>query len=151
QAGPLRQSVALKLFTPGTCTREAWEARVQRGAELWAVLTHPHLVPFQRAGWWDGVPYLAVEYVPQGSLADRLAGHPLPGREPPRLAGRLPEVATYRHGRGAAPATPNPSNAFRAADGIPRLVDFPPTGGLSQAPLPAGDADPAGLGYLTPE
>src|SRR5262249_20746402 len=36
--GPLRQSVALKVFPAGVCTREAWEERLRRGAEMWAGL-----------------------------------------------------------------------------------------------------------------
>src|SRR5262249_50586814 len=78
--GPLQQPVALKVFTAGSCTRDEWEARLRRGAELWAALAHPHVVPVQRAGWWDGAPYLAVEYVPHGSLAARIAGRPSPVR-----------------------------------------------------------------------
>jgi len=38
-----------------------------------------------------------------------------------------------------------------AADGIPRVTDLRSTSGLFQAPLPADDGDPAGLGYLAPE
>ena len=44
-----------------------------------------------------------------------------------------------------------PSNVLLAADGIPRVSDFRPTGGLFQGPLPADDSGPAGLGYLAPE
>src|SRR5262249_8233094 len=44
-----------------------------------------------------------------------------------------------------------PSNVLLAADGIPRVSDFRLTGGLSHGPLPAGDAEPAGLGSLAPE
>src|SRR5262249_35820602 len=69
--GPLKQAVALKVFPAGTCTRPEREARVGRCGDLWAALAHPHIVPVQRAGWWDGAPCLAVEYVPQGSLADK--------------------------------------------------------------------------------
>src|SRR5262249_55449256 len=93
--GPLPPQVALKVFPPGACTREEWEARLRRDAELWAVLAHPHVVPVQRAGWWDGAPYLAVEYVPHGSLAARLAGQPYPVLQALRLVEQLAEVVSY--------------------------------------------------------
>jgi serine/threonine protein kinase len=149
--GPLRQPVALKVFAAGVCTREEWEARLRRGAELWAALAHPHVVPVQRAGWWDGAPYVAVEYVPHGSLAARLTGRPYPLREALRLVEQLAEVVRYLHRQGVVHGNLKPSNVLLAADGIPRVVDLRQTGGLSQGPLPEGDADPAGLGYLAPE
>jgi serine/threonine protein kinase len=158
--GPLKQAVALKVFRPGVCTREEWDARLQRGADLWAALAHPQIVPIHRAGWWDGAAYVAQEYVPQGSLAAKLASQPrsLPyahGRErlaaALRLVEQLTEIVIYLHRQGVVHANLKPSNVLLAADGIPRLLDLHPTGGLFQGPLPADDADPAGLGYLPPE
>jgi serine/threonine protein kinase len=148
--GPLKQPVALKVFAAGACTREEWEGRLRRSAELWAALAHPNVVPVHQAGWWDGAPYLAVEYVPHGSLAGRLAGQPYPVRQALRLVEQLAEVVRYLHRQGVVHGNLKPGNVLLAADGIPRVADFRPTGGLSLGPLPAEDADPAGLGYLAP-
>jgi serine/threonine protein kinase len=149
--GPLKQAVALKVFSAAPCTREEWDARLQRGADMWAGLAHPHLVPVQRAGWWDGAPYLALEYVPQGSLAALLAGQPYPIRQALRLVEQLAEIVGYLHRQGVVHGNLKPSNVLLAADGIPRLVDLHPTGGLFQGPLPTDDTDSAGLPYLAPE
>jgi serine/threonine protein kinase len=148
--GPLRQPVALKVFPTEACTREEWEARVRRGAELWAFLAHPHLVPVHRAGWWDGAPYVSVEYVSGGSLAARLTGRPYPLREALRLVAQLAEIVSYLHRQGAVHGNLKPSNVLLAAGDIPRLTDFRLTSGLSLSP-PADDAEVVGLGYLTPE
>ena len=80
--GPLKQPVALKILSARSCTREVWEDRLKRGAELWAAIAHPQVVLVQRAGWWDGAPYVDAEYVPHGSLATRLAGGPWPWAMP---------------------------------------------------------------------
>ena len=163
--GPLNQAVALKVFAAGVCTREAWEARLRRAADLWAALAHPHIVPVHQAGWWDGAPYLAMEYVPSGSLAAKLAGRPpsppssgdprgkerVAVAEALRLVEQLAEIVVYLHRQGAVHGNLKPSNVLLAADGIPRVVDLLPAGGLFQGPPPADDADPAGLGYLAPE
>src|SRR5262249_39630146 len=90
--GPLKQPVALKVFAAGACTRPEWEARLQRGASQWAALAHPHLVLVQQTGWWDGAPYVAVEYVPQGSLAANLANQGYPIRQALRLVEQLTEL-----------------------------------------------------------
>jgi serine/threonine protein kinase len=148
---PLQQPVALKVFRAGVCTREEWEGRLRRGAELWSALAHPHIVPVHRAGWWDGAPFLAREYVPQGSLADRLAGRPFAVPEALHVVEQLAEVVAYMHRQGVVHGNLKPSNVLLAAGGIPRIADFRLVGGLFQGPLAADCAEPAGLGYLTPE
>jgi serine/threonine protein kinase len=150
-SGPLQQPVALKVFPAGACPREEWEARLRRGAELWAALSHPQVVPVHRSGWWDGAAYLEVEYVPLGSLASRLTGRPHPVREAVRLVEQLAGVVCYLHRQGVVHGNLKPGNVLLAAGEVPRVADFRPTGGLAHGPLPAGDDDPAGLGYLAPE
>jgi len=159
QSGPLHQPVALKVFQTGICTRDEWESRIQRGAELWTTLAHPQIVPIQGAGWWDGSPYLAMEYVPQGSLADRLSGKPYSIAQALQLLEQVAEIVSYLHRQGVVHGNLKPSNLLLAADGIPRVVDLHPTGGLFQGPLPQletseisqGFGSLAGFGYLPPE
>jgi serine/threonine protein kinase len=92
-----------------------------------------------------------MEYVPHGSLAEKAVGQPGPIRQALRLAEQLAEIVSYLHRQGVVHGNLKPSNVLFAADGIPRLVDFGPTGGLFLGPLPAGHTSPAGLGYLAPE
>jgi serine/threonine protein kinase len=147
---PLGQPVALKVFAAGSCTKEEWEARLQRGAGLWAALAHPGIVRIQRTGWWDGAPYLAVEYAPHGSLAAHIAGKPYPVRQALHLVGQLAEVVAYLHRQGVVHGNLKPTNVLLAADGIPRIADFRLSGGLFLGTL-AEDQEVAGLAYLAPE
>jgi serine/threonine protein kinase len=149
-SGPLRQPVALKVFVPGICTREEWEARFRRAVEARAPLSHPSIVPIHGAGWWDNAPYLALEYVPQGSLASK-PGQPFPIAQAIRMLQQLTEIVGYLHRQGVIHGNLKPGNILLAADGIPRVVDFHSTGGLFQGSLPADDQEPTGLGYLAPE
>jgi serine/threonine protein kinase len=149
--GPLQQAAVLKVFRPGACTREEWEMLLRRAADLWSVLAHPHIVPVHRAGWLDNAPYLALEYVPHGSLAAKLAGQRYPVRQALRLVEQIAEIVAYVHRQGVVHGNLKPSNVLLAADGIPRIADFRPTGGLFLGPRPADDQEPTGLGYLAPE
>jgi serine/threonine protein kinase len=148
---PLQQPVAVKVFSAGACPRDEWEARLRAGANLGAVVAHPQVIPIHRAGWWDGAPYVAVEYIPQGSLAGKLAGRPYPLREALRLAEQLAEVVSYLHRQGVVHGNLKPSNVLLAADGIPRLTDFRPTGGLFQGAPSTDFPESTGLAYLAPE
>lgn len=150
-SGPLRQPVALKVFAASACSREEWEARLRRGTDRWAALTHPHIVPIQRAGWWEGMPYLAAEYVPLGSLAGKLTGRPGSVRAALRLVEQLAEIIGYVHRQGVVHANLKPSNVLFAADDIPRLADFRPPGGLFPDGAFTDQVAPANLSYLAPE
>ena len=148
---PLQQPVALKVFHAGTCTREQWEERLWRSAQVWAAIAHPQIVPVHRTGWWDGAAYLALEFVPHGSLTAKLSGPPQPVRQALELVERLTEVVAYLHRQGVVHGNLKPSNILFAADGIPRLVDLRLSGGLFQCPLPEECEDLIGVGYLAPE
>jgi serine/threonine protein kinase len=151
QYDQLNQPVALKVFVAATCTREEWETRLRRSADLWGGLSHPQIVPVHHAGWWDDAPYLALEYVPQGSLAAKLTGRPYPVLQALGLVEQLAEIVGYLHRQGVVHGNLKPSNVLLAAKGIPRLADFRLTGGLFHGPLPSDEQEPVGLGYLAPE
>jgi serine/threonine protein kinase len=135
----------------GLCTREEWDSRLRRGADLWAALAHPHIVSVHRGGWWDGAPYLAVEYVPHGSLAAKVAERRYSVGQAIELVEQLAGIVSFLHRQGVVHANLKPSNVLLAADAIPRLADLRLTGGLSLGALPTDDSEPTGLGYLAPE
>jgi serine/threonine protein kinase len=147
----LPQPVVLNVFPAGICTPEEWEVRHGRDADIWARLAHPQVVPVQRTGWWDGALYVAMEYVPHGSLAARLTGQPFRVHEALKLVEQLAQIVRYLHREGIVHGNLKPSNVLFAANGIPRVSDFRRTAGLFQGPLPADGAAAAGLGYLPPE
>ena len=151
QDGALKQPVVLKVFARGSCTREEWEARLRRSGEICAALGHPNVVAVKRAGWWNGVPYLVEEFVPQGSLASQLVRRPIPVRQALALVEQLAEIVTYVHRQGIVHGNLKPSNVLFAADGIPRIGDFRPPVGLMPLPHPNDGDDPGDTAYLAPE
>ena len=54
-----------------------------------AALSHPGVVQVLDFGTASGQPYLALEYLPGGTLTQRLDGAPLPARDAARLAEQL--------------------------------------------------------------
>ncbi|HUR56036.1 MAG TPA: serine/threonine-protein kinase [Gemmataceae bacterium] len=135
----LNQSVAVKVFAPGCCTRDEWDARLRRSD---VSLSHPHIVPIQRAGWWDDAPFVVTEFVPNGSLA----GQRFPVKQALELVVQLAELAGYLHRQGTVHGNLKSGNVLLAADGIPRVTDFRATSGAFFGPF-SGE----GVGYVAPE
>lgn len=123
---PLQQMAAVKVFRGEACPRDEWEARLQRGGKLWSALSHPQVVAVQRAGWWDGSGYAAMDFLPQRSLAARIASGPLPVADALELAEQCAEIVGYLHRQGVVHGNLKPSNVLLAADGIPRISDVWP-------------------------
>jgi serine/threonine-protein kinase len=91
---PLKRLVALKMIrSPGQAGSEEL-ARFRTEAEAFARLQHPNIVQVHEVGEQRGCPYLALEYVGGGSLANRLDGTPWPAR---RRAG--PDAGARRPAR----------------------------------------------------
>src|SRR5262245_57167838 len=80
----LKRTVALKMLAAGHY-HPAERARFRAEAEAVARLQHPNIVQIHEVvGEVDGRPFIALEYVAGGSLAERLAGQPLPPRDAAR-------------------------------------------------------------------
>lgn len=121
----LRRLVAVKVL-PGTAFASAEQrARFQREAEAVARLRHPGIVAIHEVGEHRGQPFLVMDLVAGGTLADRLGreGH-LPPRE---AAGLLREVAlavAHAHARGVVHRDLKPSNILLTPEVRPVLADF---------------------------
>ena len=71
-------------------------------AEAVAKLSDPNIVQVYSLGEWEGLPYLELEYVEGGSLADRLDGTPRPPEEAARLVETLARSIGVAHARGSS-------------------------------------------------
>ena len=115
---------------------------------LWAMarVPHPALAEIHGVESWRGRPFLVVEFLRGGTLADRLRNGPVPGPEAVVIAVGLAEALAALHGAGYLHGDVKPSNIGFTADGLPKLLDF----GLARGP---NDLKVAGgtLLYLSPE
>ena len=72
----LNRLVALKMVRAIDADNRELLARFRSEAHVVASLHHPHIVQVYDYGDHDGLPYLAMELVEGGSLANRLDGSP---------------------------------------------------------------------------
>ena len=82
----LDRDVALKLLKARYTGDGEFVERFRREAKNAAALSHPNIVPiFDRGESGDGTYYIAMEYLPGGTLKDRMPRHSgLPVRTAPR-------------------------------------------------------------------
>jgi len=88
-------------------------------------LYHPHIARILDFGEVDGILYIIMEYVDNGSLRDRLIpGQPLPLDFVISVIGQTCEALNYAHSRGVVHRDIKPENImFSSKEGV-KVVDF---------------------------
>ncbi len=120
----LRRVVALKMILAGEHAGAEQVARFHLEAEVVALLRHPHIVEIYDIGMAGGLPYIALEYLPGGSLKQLFAQGPLPARRSAELLAALAQAVHTAHLAGLVHRDLKPSNVLLAEDGTPKVVDF---------------------------
>src|SRR5262245_14782318 len=94
-------------------------ARFRAEAQAVARLQHPNVVQIFEVREADGRPFLALEYVGGGSLAERVKGEPQPPREAAALVRTLARAVAAAHERGLVHRDLKPSNVLLAESSAP--------------------------------
>jgi eukaryotic-like serine/threonine-protein kinase len=146
----LGRAVAVKFLSDSLAHDDSYLSRFRREARLAAGLSHPNLVKVYDFGE-DERPYLVMEYVEGGTLADRIAAGTAHELDPDRLARELLGALDHIHSAGIVHRDIKPGNVLIAPDGSARVTDF----GIAQ---PEGATRLTGTGlvvgtrnYIAPE
>jgi hypothetical protein len=147
----LGRVVALKMILAGAHASEDDLARFRTEAEAIARLQHPHIVQIHEVGEHDGLPYFSLEFCPGGSLAQKLAGTPLPPQEAAALVETLARAMQAAHDKGVVHRDLKPTNVLLAEDGTPKVSDFGLAKKLDEAGQTATGAVLGSPSYMAPE
>lgn len=120
----LDRTVAVKLLLLGRYSSADSIARFRREAQSAAALRHPNIVAIHDVGEHQGQSFLAMEYLPGGSLADVLRGGPLPFERAARYAHAIAQAIHHAHGQGVLHRDLKPSNVLIGDHGEVRVTDF---------------------------
>jgi eukaryotic-like serine/threonine-protein kinase len=120
----LKRLVALKMILAGAHADSGELARFQAEAEAVARLHHPNIVQVYETGEVGGNPFLSLEYVDGGSLAQRLRGAPQEPRLAAELTSVLADALEAAHRRGIVHRDLKPANILLTPDGVPKVADF---------------------------
>ena len=126
----LKRTVALKMIA-ATHSTSAERTRFRTEAEAVARLQHPNIVQIFEIGEMAGAPFIALEFVPGGSLAARLAKQTLRPRDGARVVATLAEAMHLAHSRNLVHRDLKPDNVLLAGDAKapisqcqPKVTDF---------------------------
>jgi WD40 repeat protein len=127
----LKRLVALKMIRAGTHAGPQEVGRIKAEAEAVARLQHPNIVQIYEVGEHDGLPFLSLELMPGGSLAQKLDGTPLPARQAAELLQTLALAVHHAHQHEIIHRDLKPANVLLTGapgtplgQGTPKITDF---------------------------
>ncbi|HEX6713013.1 MAG TPA: serine/threonine-protein kinase, partial [Thermoleophilaceae bacterium] len=143
----LERDVAIKVISDVLAGDPTFVARFEREARLAAALNHPNLVKVFDFSVEEERPFLVMEYIGGGTLAEA-RGQAL---DVDSLARDLLDAVAHIHATGIVHRDIKPANVLLDADRAPRLTDFgiarsDETSGLTQTGQVLGT-----LRYIAPE
>jgi hypothetical protein len=120
----LGRAVALKLLSDVLADQQGYLRRFEREARVAARLNHPNLVPVFDFSAAQERPYLVMELVRGGSVAERIAAGELGGLDRDALACELLSALDHIHGAGIVHRDLKPANVLLDDGTRARLTDF---------------------------
>jgi WD40 repeat protein len=125
----LNRVVALKIIQGSGLISPDLLTRFRAEAEVVGRLNHPGIVQVFEVGEWHTpdagtLPFIALEFVTGGSLAQALTRSPQPAAACARLVETLAQAVHHAHQRGIVHRDLKPSNVLLTADGQPKVTDF---------------------------
>src|SRR5262245_16906253 len=115
--------VALKVLDPKLRNDRVFLERFVREYKLLAALEIDHVARIYDQGFSGENPYIAMEYLPSGTLAARIK-EGLQPRTALRLTAQIARALAAIHQRGIVHRDLKPANVLFRPDGRPVLVDF---------------------------
>jgi serine/threonine-protein kinase len=149
----LDRNVAIKLLREQYADDEEFVERFKREAQSAAALTHPNIVSiFDRGRSEGGDYYIAMEYVPGGTLKERLVRH---GALSPGVAAgvaeQIADALAAAHEKGVVHRDIKPQNVLVTRSGDVKVTDFGIARAASFSVVTATSVVLGTAGYMSPE
>src|SRR5215212_6924516 len=151
--GVLERNVALKVLRSQYAGDEEFAERFRREARSAASLSHPNIVQvYDRGETEDGTSYIAMEYVPGGTLQEQIGRRaPFRDREASAVGAQIADALEAAHERSVIHRDIKPQNVLVTALGNLKVTDFGIARAASAVTSSASGAIFGTAGYISPE
>ena len=141
----LGRPVAVKFLDPHLAAQPDLRRRFEDEARAAARLNHPAVVQVFDSGEWEDRPFLVMELLSGRTLADEMAGGPLPVDRVRSVADDALSALGAAHTAGVLHRDVKPANLLIGADGGVKIADF----GIAKADPVQGSPEGAGTSPAT--
>ena len=119
----LQRKVALKVMAASLAADPTFCERFLREGRTLARLSHPHIATIHDIGNVGELYYMAMEYLPSGTLKERIAAGLAP-EQGLLYVRQIAQALGYAHAQGLVHRDVKPANILFRADGTAVLSDF---------------------------
>lgn len=119
----LERQVAIKVITNRRQDSETFLKRFDREAKALAKLSHPGIMDIHDYGDEDGLPYIVMEYLPNGTLKQYM-GRPITYSQAAKMLLPIAEALAYAHAQGIVHRDIKPANILFSEHNRPLIGDF---------------------------
>jgi eukaryotic-like serine/threonine-protein kinase len=149
----LGRDVALKILRRQYAGDDEFAERFKREAMSAASLSHPNIVQvYDRGETEDGASYIAMEYVPGGTLKERISNEgPLDATAAAAIGAQVAAALGAAHDRGMVHRDIKPQNVLLTAKGEAKVADFGIARAASSVTISQTGSVMGTAGYMSPE
>ncbi len=146
----LNRDVAIKVLDAAAAADQSLRKMFVKEARALAALSHPSIVAVYDVGEVDGLPFIVMEYLPGGSLKQRLERNgPLSAIDAVTHTVNVANGLAFAHSKGIIHADLKPSNILFDSNDHAKIADF----GIARTPQEDADTPQlfATAMYVAPE
>lgn len=120
----MNRQIALKILPKHFVKDDTYMERFRREVDIVSKLEHRNIVPVYDYGEYEGQPYIAMRYMPSGSLDDVLRDGPLSNEKIISVISQIAPALDFAHSKGVLHRDLKPSNVLMDDDGGAFITDF---------------------------
>ena len=120
----LKRQICLKFLSTDLTRDESRKQRFIQEARAAAAIQHPHIAAVHDIDEADGRTFIAMEYIPGGSLRDVIESRKLGLRRALELGFQIADGLAKAHEKGVVHRDVKPENILVSEDGYAKIIDF---------------------------
>jgi non-specific serine/threonine protein kinase len=134
----LTRTVALKILSSEVAGQQQLMRRFKQEARNVSALNHPNILTIFEVGEYDGINFIATEYIDGVTLRKHMQRHPMKLTEALDIAAQVAVALAAAHEAGIVHRDIKPENIMLRRDGYVKVLDF----GLAKLTEPTATSQP---------